>query len=159
MKILPQELLDRIGCFEKGLQRAGVKITHQRQEIFRELAQSPDHPDAEMVCRSVRKRVPTISLDTVYRTLWLLMDLGLISTLGASRASTRFDANTKPHHHFVCSRCSSTLDFSCPEFDHLDIPHGVKALGYPEKTRVEVLGVCLQCKKTRPKAHNSERRE
>jgi Fur family transcriptional regulator, peroxide stress response regulator len=62
---------------------SGVRLTDQRLEIFREVAASLDHPDAEAVFRAVQPRVPTVSLDTVYRTLWLLTDLGIVTTLGA----------------------------------------------------------------------------
>ncbi|MCK7479895.1 MAG: transcriptional repressor [Candidatus Moduliflexus flocculans] len=57
------------------------------------MASSLEHPDADAVFRAVRKRVPTVSIDTVYRTLWMLNDLGLVTTLGPRRESVRFDAN------------------------------------------------------------------
>jgi Fur family peroxide stress response transcriptional regulator len=131
--------------FKANLRRSGVKLTHQRLEIFRELAGSGDHPDAEAIFTGVRRRIPTISLDTVYRTLWLLLDLGLITTLGPSRDRTRFDANMKAHHHFVCSRCGTTRDFYSDEFDRLKIPDGAQKLGRVEKMQVEVQGVCSRC--------------
>ena len=84
--------------------RSGVKLTHQRLEIFREIAGSLDHPDADAVFRAVQRRVPTVSLDTVYRTLWMLRDLGLVKTLGPQRDAVRFDANLDRHHHYVCVR-------------------------------------------------------
>ena len=88
-------------------------------EIFREVAQTGDHPEAERVHQGVRERMPTISLDTVYRTLWLLKDLGLINTLGPPRERTRFDANLSRHHHFVCIRCGLTRDIYSDELDEL----------------------------------------
>ena len=103
------------------------------------------HPDAESVYQGVRERMPTVSLDTVYRTLWLLVDLGLITTLGPPRERTRFDANLSRHHHFVCVRCGRTRDFYSEELDQLKIPKSVKDLGYVETARVEVKGVCLKC--------------
>ena len=63
--------------FEQVCRGAGVKLTHQRMEVFREVALSGDHPDAETIYRRVRARIPTVSLDTVYRALWLLAELGL----------------------------------------------------------------------------------
>ena len=114
-------------------------------EIFREVAQSDDHPNAETVYRRVRDRVPTVSLDTVYRTLWLLNDHDLITTLGSSRERTRFDANLTRHHHFVCIQCGSTRDFYSDELDDLVLPSSVKAFGRIETTLVEVRGVCREC--------------
>src|SRR4030065_507057 len=67
--------------------------THQRREVFRGIAGSTEHPDAETVFRGVRARVPTVSIDTVYRTLWLLHGLGLGTTPGPPRGGVRF----RPH--------------------------------------------------------------
>jgi Fur family peroxide stress response transcriptional regulator len=131
--------------FERVCRDAGVKLTHQRIEIFREVAGTGDHPDAETVLRGVRKRLPTVSLDTVYRALWLLMDLGLVRTLGPSRERTRFDANLSRHHHFVCVECGLTRDFTSEAFDGLRPPASVEELGRVVETHVEVRGVCHGC--------------
>ena len=145
MKTATEELTQRVDRFKRGLRQAGVKLTHQRIEIFRELAKSLDHPDADTIYRKVGKRIPTISLDTVYRTLWLLLDLGLIKTLGTFRERTRFDANMTSHHHFVCSVCGMTRDFYSEELDSLEVPQSAKSLGHIETTHVEVRGLCLAC--------------
>ena len=59
--------------------------------------------------------MPTVSLDTVYRTLWKLRDLGLVKTLGPNRDAVRFDANLEGHHHYVCVRCGLVRDFDSEE--------------------------------------------
>lgn len=120
-------------------------MTHQRMEIFREVAQTGDHPDAETVFQGVRRRIPTVSLDTVYRTLWWLRDLGLVAMLGPPRERARFDANLSRHHHFVCTRCGLTRDFFSDELDSLELPAAVRSIGFAEKTQVEVKGLCLKC--------------
>ena len=145
MKIDKQEIERRMERFAQVCRKAGVKLTHQRLEIFREVARSSDHPDAETVHRGVRDRIPTLSLDTVYRTLWLLGDLGLITPLGPSRVRVRFDANLDRHHHFVCARCGLTRDFYSGELDDLKLPESVKSLGRVETTQVEVRGLCRRC--------------
>jgi Fur family peroxide stress response transcriptional regulator len=145
MKISKQEIEQRIERFEEVCRNSGMKLTHQRMEIFREVAQTDDHPDAEKVYQGVCKRMPTMSLDTVYRTLWLLKDLGLITTLGPPRERTRFDANLSHHHHFVCIQCGLTLDFHSDAFDEVRLPDSVKVFGRVETTQVEVKGVCLKC--------------
>lgn len=145
MKISTEELNQRVNRFKEGLRQSGVKLTHQRIEIFKELAKSLNHPDAVTVYRNVCKRISTISLDTVYRTIWLLLDLGLINTLGPSRGRTRFDANMTSHHHFICSVCGMTRDFYSKEFDGLKVPPSVKSFGQVEMTHVEVRGVCRKC--------------
>ncbi|MDD3641997.1 MAG: transcriptional repressor [Candidatus Krumholzibacteria bacterium] len=145
MKVPNEELQRRLRRLREELSAAGIKQTHQRLEIFREVAGSGDHPCAETVYRGVRRRVPSISLDTVYRTLWLLLDLGLVGTLGRSRDRTRFDADTRPHHHFVCSRCGMTMDFYSEEFDGLGLPGGAGEIGSARRARVEIEGICADC--------------
>lgn len=148
METEPEERKRRMHRLEEGLRHAGVKLTHQRLEICREIASAGNHPDAEAVFKGVRERVPTISLDTVYRTLWKLLDLGLISTLGIPRERMRFDGNTAPHHHFVCTKCGEARDFYSDDFDHLRVPEDVNTYGIVRKTQVEVRGFCMRCSKT-----------
>lgn len=145
MKPSIREIDQRVERFEQSCHDAGIRLTHQRIEVFREVAQSGDHPDAETVFRGVRERMPTISLDTVYRTLWLLNDLGLITTLGPSRERARFDANLARHHHFVCVNCGLTRDFYSEELENLKLPRSAKAIGQIETTIVEVRGICREC--------------
>jgi Fur family peroxide stress response transcriptional regulator len=160
MKITKGELAERLERFEQVCRGAGIKLTHQRVEIFREVAQTGDHPDAETVCRGVRERIPTVSLDTVYRALWLLGDLGLISKLGSPWQCTRFDANLSRHHHFICTECGLTRDFYSDEFDELRLPDSVRALGQVKTTHVEARGMCLECaSKERAKTRASRRKE
>ena len=145
MNISKEELKERMDKFKAALKVSGIKLTHQRLEIFKEVAKSVDHPDASAIFKGVRKRVPTISLDTVYRTLWMLFDMGIVNTLGIDQKQTRFDANMKTHHHFVCSRCGRTLDFYSKEFDRLKVPHNANPIGTVQSTQVLVKGHCTQC--------------
>jgi len=142
-----KEIEKRMGQIKKDLKRRGLKLTQQRLEIFNEVAGSGDHPCAETIYRVVRKRLPTVSLDTVYRTLWLFLDLGLIATLGPARERVRFDANITPHHHFVCRQCGTAYDFCSPELDRLEVPGEIEVFGQGEKINVEVQGLCRKCLK------------
>jgi Fur family peroxide stress response transcriptional regulator len=132
--------------------RSGVALTHQRLEIFRELAATEEHPDAKTLFRAVQRRVPTVSLDTVYRTLWKLHDLGLVETLGHERDGMRFDANLDRHHHYVCVECGLVRDFESEELDGLRIPDAVKRLGSVVDARVEVRGLCAKHRKEKEPA-------
>jgi Fur family peroxide stress response transcriptional regulator len=141
-----QEIQERLARFREELKQSGVKATHQRLEIFREVIRSGEHPDVESVYRGVRQRIPSVSLDTVYRTLWLLLERGLIATLGSSQNRVRFDGNIRPHHHFICKKCSRVFDFTSREFDELIVPSEVKAWGSVERTHVEFKGLCARCR-------------
>ena len=157
--IEPKELQKRMNRLKAGLRRSGAKLTHQRLEIFREVAKSGDHPDVETIFSGVRRRVPTVSLDTVYRTLWLLMDLGLLTTLGPPRGRVKFDANMSSHHHFICRKCGMTRDFLSREFDRLKIPDTVKTLGNVETSQIEIRGICYRCSKRNNLKHCASRKK
>ncbi len=137
-----EERLERLKEAAKG---AGIKLTHQRLEIFKELAASEDHPDAETLFRAVQQRVPTVSLDTVYRTLWMLHGLGLVKTLGPQRDAIRFDANLDRHHHFVCMHCGLVRDFQSSALNSLKVPEAVEDFGTVVDAQVEVRGICAKC--------------
>jgi Fur family peroxide stress response transcriptional regulator len=145
VEVSPKDIEERMARFEEACRNSGAKFTPQRIEIFREVAQTGNHPDAETVFQGVRKRMPTVSMDTVYRTLWWLKDLGLVNILGPQRARARFDANLSRHHHFVCTQCGLTQDFISDQLDSLKLPDAVLSIGHAEKTQVEVKGLCLKC--------------
>jgi len=147
VKVEDAEVERRLDQFKTACRKAGVRLTHQRLEIFREVAASLEHPDAEAVFKCVRLRMPTVSLDTVYRTLWLLNDLGVVTTLGPRRESVRFDANLRQHHHYVCVRCGLTMDFEGVDLAALAIPDIVKQMGSIVTRRLEVSGLCARCAK------------
>ncbi len=138
-------LEDKFLGFQRTVRSAGIRLTPQRLEIFREIAGRVDHPDAEAVYRAVLPRMPTVSLDTVYRTLWMLADLGLISVLGTRRESVRFDADPEPHHHFVCVRCGFTRDFPATGGDPADLPPAARQYGTILDVRIEARGICAAC--------------
>lgn len=144
---IPSE--QRIARLKQVAKEAGMKLTHQRIEIFRELAETADHPDAETIFRGVQKRMPTVSLDTVYRTLWMLRDLGMVTTLGPQRDRVRFDANVDQHHHYVCVGCGLVRDFESAELNQLRVPEAVGQLGSIVGAHVEVRGLCESCQRER----------
>jgi Fur family peroxide stress response transcriptional regulator len=141
-----QPIDDKLASFTEVCRQAGLKVTHQRLEIYRELVQSDEHPDAEDLFERTRRRIPSLSLDTLYRTLRMLEDKGIISRVGSIRDRARFDPNTLPHHHFVCSECGLIADFTSGTFDHLPIPPEVSRLGGVESVYVELRGRCRDCR-------------
>ncbi len=153
MTIDSSELNRRMDRFSEVCRESGAKLTHQRLEIFREVAQTGDHPDAETVYQGVRQRIPTVSLDTVYRTLWWLKELKLVDTLGPARERTRFDANLDNHHHFVCLACGRMHDFHSDPLDIQNIAETVRPIGRIETIQVEVKGVCRECTADTPAPH------
>jgi len=131
--------------FMETCRRAGLKATHQRREIFRQVARTTEHPDAETIYRRAKKRIPTISLDTVYRALHCLEEVGLLSRVEVLGERARFDADTRPHHHFICTTCGLVRDFYSPELDAYEVPKEVRSWGKVHSKHMEVRGVCSEC--------------
>lgn len=145
MEVEKAEVERRFEQFKEAARSAGVKLTHQRLEIFRAVASSEKHPSAEDIYQVVRESMPTISLDTVYRTLWLFIDLGLLKTFGQREERARFDANLAHHHHYRCLKCGMVRDFESTELNDLPIPESVNQFGDIVSTQIEVQGVCARC--------------
>jgi Fur family peroxide stress response transcriptional regulator len=148
-----KEVERRLERFKAAARDAGIKLTHQRLEIFRAVASSLEHPSAEAVHRAVQATTPTVSLDTVYRTLWRLKDLGLLTTLGQRQDSVRFDANVESHHHYVCTRCGLVRDFESDDLSALEIPDTVNRLGQVVSAHVEIRGICDRCARRQTRSH------
>jgi Fur family peroxide stress response transcriptional regulator len=145
MKRSPNELKEMMARFASAIRGAGIKLTPQRLEIYRQAAATTAHPDIETIHRQVRRTMPSVSLDTVYRALALFADLGLISMIRPLGHHVRFDANTSPHHHFICSHCGAAIDFEDRDFDNLRIPASASALGRVVSRHVELRGLCGPC--------------
>lgn len=145
MKMTREKLNERMQEFTASCERLGLKITHQRTEIFRIVISTENHPDALYVYNRVKKRIPTISIDTVYRNLKLLAGHGLISILGLSHENLRFDGNAQTHHHFTCVECGKICDFVSEKAAGFVVPPEAQALGKPLSFHVEVKGICVAC--------------
>lgn len=134
-------------AFRTACRHAGLKVTHQREVIFEEISQARDHPSAEKLFQRVRERIPSVSIDTVYRTLDMLEDAGFVVKIRV-RGATRFDGDVSDHHHFCCSACGRVYDFAWREFDALEPPEAARACGEVRASRVVLEGVCRRCAAT-----------
>lgn len=92
------------------LRDKGFKVTPQRLAIYRVLANTTAHPSAEMIFNQLQPLYPTMSLATVYKTVEILREIGLIQMLNAGEDSFRYDANTKAHPHIRCMSCGRVDD-------------------------------------------------
>ncbi|MDD2236829.1 MAG: Fur family transcriptional regulator [Kiritimatiellae bacterium] len=136
-------------CFLERCRAAGLKATPQRLSIYAELAGTREHPDAETVYSRVRSDIPSISFDTVYRTLRVFTEHGMITRMSTATDRARFDAVMSPHHHFVCERCGGITDLAA-EGSGLDrLPEGVSEIGKPKSVHIEIRGICRSCAKSK----------
>ena len=87
-----------------------LKHSRQRESIKNSLMNRYDHPTADTLYMSIREEFPNISLGTVYRNLSLLVELGEIQKISCGEGADRFDADIRPHYHFVCSSCGDVSD-------------------------------------------------
>src|SRR5881275_629421 len=94
----------------KELRDRGLRVTSQRIVIHRALCSQAQHMTAEQVLEKVSDVLPGISLPTVYATLELLEDLGLVRRFGTGNGAVLFDSRVEPHAHMVCRRCGATAD-------------------------------------------------
>jgi len=145
MSVSQEELDRRIQVFTEACSIAGIRMTHQRMEVFKEVAKTDEHPDAETIYGRVRLRIPAMSLDTVYRTLTMLEKLGVVSRVYALCDRARFDATVTPHHHFVCTQCGMLRDFLSTEADKLPVPPEVQSWGVMKSIHLEVRATCSKC--------------
>ena len=122
--------------------------TKQRQIILGELRKLHSHPTAATIYETVRRRLPKISLGTVYRNLDLLTRTGIIQKLEFGGDEARFDGNPAAHDHVRCVKCGNVDDIHLPKMNFMagaaDF-HGYSLLG----RRVEFFGVCPQCNDSR----------
>lgn len=95
----------------KALRGKGYKATPQRIAISRFTLTSQDHPTAQRIYSEVKRVYPTISLATVYKTIQILRDAGLIQKLNSPQGQARFDSDMNPHINLVCLRCGSIKDW------------------------------------------------
>ncbi len=140
-----QSLQKKLVDFKHACKNAGLKLTHQRLEIYRELAMTLDHPAAETIHERLKKRMPTISLDTIYRTLTTLENHGLIRKVQTAESQARFEAEMMQHHHLICEKCKKIMDFQWKTFDESTLPDEISAWGRIQYKNVVLHGICDKC--------------
>src|SRR5271165_2109204 len=111
MDISHAAIENRLSRFRQRCGELGLALTPQRLAIYQVLAADDSHPGAEDIYRRIKPDLPSLSLGTVYRTLELFEEQGLVSRVHAFGDQARFDANLDPHYHLVCVRCRRVIDF------------------------------------------------
>lgn len=121
-----------------------TKYSKQRTLILEELQCRCDHPTADELYISLRKKMPNLSLATVYRNLGLLEQNGFIRRI-PSNGPDHFDADTTSHHHLICMTCSSVLDVFLPQGDELCIKAQEVTDAHIHSYSLIFNGVCQTC--------------
>ncbi len=125
---------------QKRMLDKGVKPSALRLEIYEYLDAHRTHPTVEEIYSDLVKIYPTLSKTTVYNTVKLLGETGIIKAISIEGFRTRYDANTAFHGHFLCKKCDHVKDvhlITCPDFPEE---------GYSvEDQDVYYFGVCKDC--------------
>lgn len=132
----PAELTERF-------RSTGRKLTPQRGAVIDALAGNETHPTAEAVYAEVTRRLPNVSLRTVYQALNELVALGEVRALDLGTGAARFDPNVDPHHHLLCERCGLVRDV------YTDVVPTPPAADFTvERADVVFRGTCQTCSST-----------
>lgn len=137
------------GSTRETLRARGLRLTDPRRIILDVVRATDAHPTATWVYRAVRRKLPRVSLATVYRNLRTLAAQGLLAER-ADVSGMRFDGKTESHDHFTCVTCGRIFD----------VPAGVtrararvpSTLGFEVLShRIELYGRCRGCRQRRPR--------
>ena len=129
------------------LREKGLKVTPQRIAVYNMLCNSMEHPNAEMIYKTLEPTNPTMSLATVYKTLDFFKQLGLVNELNVGEPSSRYDAVVQCHPHTVCKVCGRVEDL------HLEALTEVAKKLAPdldfdiECEQLILYGTCKECRK------------
>src|SRR5437016_5329629 len=128
------------------LERNGVRATPRRLEVLEELAQERDDVTAQQLWRRLRERDSRTGLATVYRTLALLSEKGVIDSLSHHGTELCYRLCTDSHHHhLLCTNCHRVVEIEqCIDgwIDEVTSRHGFVVTDH----RVEITGVCADCR-------------
>ncbi len=124
------------------LRELGLTPTIQRLAVLQSLENTRQHPTADQVLITVRKKFPSVSRATIYNTLEALTKAGIIQQITVDPAVARYDADLKPHAHFRCRICNTVYDIMMDK--DVDLDEYVEG-HHVEAVRTYAYGVCEKC--------------
>jgi Fur family transcriptional regulator, peroxide stress response regulator len=123
----------------------GLAFTFQRQAIYEAVLDSKEHPTPEKIYELVRGRIPSISLATVYKNVKTFLDHGLLKEVSLHHGTLRLEANMKPHHHLVCSRCKAIFDLEENRVAPVQVTGDLPGGFHKQRCNIEIVGICGAC--------------
>ena len=140
-------LVTEIRPFRELCHERGIAVTHQRQVLYEVMKTMHGHPSPEEVYARVKKKVPAISLATVYKNIHLFVESGVFREVSVHHGSVRVEMNGEPHHHMVCSKCKKITDIGEKELGLVAKRNRLPGGFLVERYAVDVIGVCATCQK------------
>jgi Fur family transcriptional regulator, peroxide stress response regulator len=125
------------------------RATRQLEAVYQALQGDPTHPFADEIYRRVRKKLPRISLATVYRNLQRLVEDGKIRTILLGERIARYDPEVSDHDHFICETCGQVIDLFLERDQQVDLSPLARAGFTVTSLNLTVYGVCRACTERR----------
>jgi Fur family peroxide stress response transcriptional regulator len=125
--------------------KSKYRRSRQREALLKILQQADNHPTASWIYDRLKSGFPRLSLGTVYRNLLILTEQGLIRKIDCGSTFDRYEANSRPHYHFICEQCNAIYNLTTPVMRHPE-----KRLPGLEQFRIhshmmEFFGLCPHC--------------
>ncbi len=127
-------------CLQKGM-----RPTPQRQAIFEALMDDRSHPNAASLYKRLKSQMPSLSFDTVNRTLILFATHGLLHEIDDHGRAKRYDPFCDQHHHFHCRSCGEIQDIRDERLDRFELPDNLDSIGKADRLRLSIEGSCAKC--------------
>ena len=137
--------MDEVGAATARLREHGYRITPQRQAVLREVIRTEGHITPQDVARRVQRRMPAVNVSTVYRTLAMLEEAGIVRHAHLERGAEYHRTEDARHVHLTCARCGAEDDLSMREAEQLErVIHRHRGFR-PDLTHFAISGLCASC--------------
>jgi Fur family transcriptional regulator, peroxide stress response regulator len=132
--------------FQSLCRKHNLAATHQRRVIYDTVMSMHGHPSPELIYDAVRKKIPSISLATVYKNVRTFLDSGMLREVSMHHGSLRVEPNESEHYHLVCTCCRQITDLDPENLRVRSLTKKRSLKGFQVKRiAVDVLGICATC--------------
>jgi Fur family peroxide stress response transcriptional regulator len=138
-------LMNETRSFRELCHENGIAVTHQRQVLYEVMKTMHGHPSPEEVYARVKKKIPAISLATVYKNIHLFVESGVFREVSMHHGLLRVEMNNEAHHHMVCSKCKAITDIGEQELGLVSKKNKLPGGFLVERYAVDVIGICSKC--------------
>ena len=133
--------------FKDYLKCKGLRYTKQREDIIRRILETKGHFEIEEIVLDFRKQNLGVSRSTIYRTLNILKELGIVNEVIKYKNKTLYEVALKEHHdHLVCEKCGKIIEFHSKDLEEIQ-DKICREYGFePTFHRLEIYGICRECR-------------